>query len=462
MFRTKKNMTINETILTKKSSIFTNTESSTDECSNHKSTINQFKHKISPNIIILNNKYLSTHMASIPSITSIPSIPSIESSDKRNFNYKKEDLIKEEINNDIFPETANRFRSLYDLDEKKSNLDLNNEVYNQNDMCTRTSSLMSKNTLKKNYYNIRENSVDNFIKNNILKKSKRKNISINKLKIIDNCIMTPKKIINMKSKNIFTIEKNLNNSDFYYSRTNTDSKKSRKDQIKYNLSLNKNNMSYISLKDYSYYNSTTRKTKEQNLPKLNEIMNYNKSPNLKINRDNRMSLLTQNINKNKRIITLQNNINFDYLVNSCNKNSKKRLKLKLFSDKKEKTDFFINSDFEDSKSNNPKNMYRINKNIFYNLNLSNNKMYNKKIPKIKTISENKKNHIYLDSSPMAENYNHYQSRNHSNNIFSYQYKEKINKNNYKILLNDIKNRMSFLVDNLINYIQFLKNDKNKI
>jgi hypothetical protein len=302
--------------------------------------------------------------------------------------------------------------------------------------------------------------VDNFIKNNILKKSKRKNISINKLKIIDNCIMTPKKIIDMKSNNnIYTIEKNLNNSDFYYSRINSDSKRSKKEEINYNLSLNKNNMSNISLKDYSYYNGTIKKIRAQNLQKLNEIMNYNKSPYLKINKDNRMSLLTHNINKNKKIITLQNNINFDYLVSSHNKNSQKKLKLKLFSDKKEKNDFYINSDFEDSKSNNSKNIFRTNKNIFYNLNLSNNKQYNKKRTKIKAISENKKNHLYLDSSPMTENHNHYQIRNQNINIFCYQYKEKINKRNYKILLNDIKNRMSFLVSNLINYIQILKNNQ---
>ena len=85
--------------------------------------------------------------------------------------------------------------------------------------------------------------------------------------------MTPKKIISMKSKNnIYTIEKNLNNSDFYFSRINSDSKRSRKDQIKYNLNLNKNNMSNISLKEYSYYNDKTKKIKEQNLNQLNEII----------------------------------------------------------------------------------------------------------------------------------------------------------------------------------------------
>lgn len=60
---------------------------------------------------------------------------------------------------------------------------------------------------------------------------------------------------------------------------------------------------------------------------------------------------------------------------------------------------------------------------------------------------------------MTENHNHYQIRNQNINIFCYQYKEKINKRNYKILLNDIKNRMSFLVSNLINYIQILKNNQ---
>lgn len=136
------------------------------------------------------------------------------------------------------------------------------------------------------------------------------------------------------------MKKNLNNSDFYFSRINSDSKRSKKEEINYNLSLNKNNMSNISLKDYSYYNGTI-KIRAQNLQKLNEIMNYNKSPYLKINKDNRMSLLTHNINKNKKIITLQNNINFDYLVSSHNKNSQKKLKLKLFSDKKEKMTFIL-------------------------------------------------------------------------------------------------------------------------
>ena len=37
--------------------------------------------------------------------------------------------------------------------------------------------------------------------------------------------------------------------------------------------------------------------------------------------------------------------------------------------------------------------------------------------------------------------------------------EKISRNNYKILLYNIQKRMSFLIQNLINFIEILKKDK---
>jgi hypothetical protein len=37
----------------------------------------------------------------------------------------------------------------------------------------------------------------------------------------------------------------------------------------------------------------------------------------------------------------------------------------------------------------------------------------------------------------------------------------MNNNNYKKLLNDIQKRMKFLINNMDNYIELLKNKKNK-
>ena len=39
------------------------------------------------------------------------------------------------------------------------------------------------------------------------------------------------------------------------------------------------------------------------------------------------------------------------------------------------------------------------------------------------------------------------------------YKEKMNNNNYKKLLNDIQKRMKYLINNMDNYIELLKNKK---
>ena len=85
MFRTKKNVNFNEPILKKKSKISNSNEPSTDEGSNQKTNLFQLKQKISPNIIILNNKTLSTH------------IPLISHNNKRNFYFKNDVLIKEII-----------------------------------------------------------------------------------------------------------------------------------------------------------------------------------------------------------------------------------------------------------------------------------------------------------------------------------------------------------------------------
>ena len=158
MFREKKNIKNNDFVSAKKSIIFNNTESSTDECSNHKY---QLKQKISPNMVVLRNKTLLNY------------IPSIESSTKKNHDFKKDILIKEIINNDeIVPQNNNKFHSLFDLVDNEKDMETKNK---ENNKKFNTSSLVSKNTLKKNSFSRKEKSLDDFIKNNLMKKNQRKN-----------------------------------------------------------------------------------------------------------------------------------------------------------------------------------------------------------------------------------------------------------------------------------------------
>ena len=82
-----------------------------------KTNIYQLKLKTSPNIIIINNKILSTH---------IPSIPV----DKQNLDFKNDILIKEIIGtDDLLQENNNsKFKSLYDLANNKSEIELKNFI----------------------------------------------------------------------------------------------------------------------------------------------------------------------------------------------------------------------------------------------------------------------------------------------------------------------------------------------
>ena len=67
------------------------------------------------------------------------------------------------------------------------------------------------------------------------------------------------------------------------------------------------------------------------------------------------------------------------------------------------------------------------------------------------------NCISLNTSKINNNNNNEQYKNCLNNIKVY--KRKMNSKNYKELLFDVQKRMSFLVNNLINYIELLKNGK---
>ena len=130
MFRTKKNTNIYDQILKKNSN---SNESSTDEGSNQKANIYQLKHKASPNIVILNNKTLSTH------------IPPIIPSGRKNYDYKNDIFIKEIIGTDnLLQENSNKFNSLFELANSKSDIEVKDIIP------IRNNSLISKKTIQKN------------------------------------------------------------------------------------------------------------------------------------------------------------------------------------------------------------------------------------------------------------------------------------------------------------------------
>ena len=220
MFRTKQNTNSNEQTIKKKLSIVTSNESSTDEGSNQKANIYQLRQKTSPNVVIINNKMISTK------------IPK-GNQGNINIDYQKDVLIKEIIgNDDIIQENNNdKFRSLFDLNDNKLDTELKIDINNKYIIPNNSSSLMSKNSLKKNYFNKKDKSLDEYFRNNIIKRYKRKNsFNINKLKTSSNNYdnfkfnsNTPKN--DMKNKNktrILSINKKelkYNDSAFTYNQS---------------------------------------------------------------------------------------------------------------------------------------------------------------------------------------------------------------------------------------------------
>ena len=445
MFRTKKTKNNNEPIFKKKSNILNSNESSTDEGSNQKKSINQLKQKPSQEIIILNHKTLFTH------------IPSIVPSCKRNDDYKKDNLIKEIIGTDEFRTEElipNKFKSEYDLDN------INNKNANNNSTLHNNISFISNNSLKIVYSNKKEN------KNN---KFKRKNsLNINRLKIFESdCNFdnhnTPKNYMEKKTR---TIKFNTNENTIFNIYKNDS-----KSQMKFE---NNNNINKQELKA----------KKQKKLEKIIQIMNNNNSPSLNVNlfrkegKENGISLLSNVSNRTKKIFTLQNNLYFNDIINSSYKRHKKKLMLKLNTFKKEKTDYYDNeedniesygyNDFNSKinlkiktkiksrkfSSTTRDNFYRRSQNLFNFLNISNdNSSYNDKKSNGKSESKKKISHITLDS-------NNTERRIQKENINNTnQLTEKINGKNYKILLNGVQKRMSFLINNLIHYIEILKKNK---
>ena len=108
------------------------------------------------------------------------------------------------------------------------------------------------------------------------------------------------------------------------------------------------------------------------------------------------------------------------------------------------------------------NFYRKSLNSFIDLNISTDYTSNEKKNTPKSTSKKKVKDITFDSSNAILNRNKerkrfFSNKNKVNNI--HEFEEKLNQKNYKILLNDVKKRMSFLIKNLFNYIELLKKNK---
>lgn len=226
-------------------------------------------------------------------------------------------------------------------------------------------------------------------------------------------------------------------------------------------------------------------------------MNNNKNPSLNVNllhnnKNDGISILSNISNRNKKIITLQNNINFNDLINSSYKKSKKKLFLRINPYKKEKTDYYDNNDYynnnneeEDIKDNNNEeininqmkiksiinenkmrcltkdNYYRKNQHFLNDLNISTDYTSSEKKKDPQSACKKKMKHISLDSSSNLISNNNRKKRNNSQIRNKFCKKEKINNKNYKLLLNDVQKRMSFLINDLINYIELLKKEKKE-
>lgn len=165
----------------------------------------------------------------------------------------------------------------------------------------------------------------------IIKKFKRKkSLNINKLKIYDyndfcnNKFISPKNHLKDRIKKITlnSNEKNLNNSDYNYAINNI-YQNSSKSQLKYE----KNNISKYIFKNNS--NLTKQDLKEKKIEKIIQFMNSNNNPSLNVNllrkgkKNNFLSILSNFSDRNTKIFTLQNNLNFNDLINTSYRKNKK-------------------------------------------------------------------------------------------------------------------------------------------
>ena len=221
-------------------------------------------------------------------------------------------------------------------------------------------------------------------------------------------------------------------------------------------------------------------------------MNSNNNPSLNINilrkekKENYTSILSNLSNRNKKIFTLQNNINFNDIINNDNKKHKNKLIFKMSTYKKEKIDYYDKNDIDcyniinneengNNYINNMKskcknkdaktrcstrdNFYRKSQYNFNDLNISTDFTSRENKYKAKSRSKKKEKYTSLDSSNMfintdIQNNDIYEKINNNNES-----KRRKNWINYKLQLNDVQKRMSLLINNLFNYIELLKKDK---
>jgi len=424
MFRTKKNYNVNKSNKRKSSFIFNDSnESSLDDCYNIKNNLNHLKVKKSKNVIALNIKTLPNYISSMN--TKLLKTESISNYNNLTINKNKSNKIIDlnENNNEI-----NKHKNKGQVSKKAKD-----KIDNKKNHSTRV--LMSKNFIKKNYFNIKNKFFENIFKNNKIASKNKIPININKFSFLDlkhknkaayNKCSTPKNKIINKSKivkfNNLSLDNNILN---------------KKNISK---SISKNNIST----KYSYTKESIR-----NSAKIIGILNNSKDFKLKKN----LSIISPYSLRNKRITSSSkkiNNINNKRMYSCGQKNKKKNILLNMSKNK--------------NKIQN-KNRYKSNgKNNLFEFNISTDYSSSPKRNKAHIIIQKIINPISLGFYNFT--LNNYQKNNiiYNKNSVQYNnnsnlYKEKMNNNNYKKLLNDIQKRMKFLINNMDNYIELLKNKK---
>ena len=425
MFRTKNNYNVNKSNKRKSSFIFNDSnEFSIDDCYNIKNNLNRLKVKKSKNVIALNIKTLPSYISSM-------NTKLIKTESMSNYNNLT-------INKNKFNKILNLNENSNEINKKKNKSQTcKGKKENFNNKKNHLSrALMSKNSIKKNYFNIKNKFFENIVKNNKKTSKNKIPININKFKFLDlknknkaaykkcstpkNRIINKNKIVkfnnlsfdnNILNKKNISKSKSKNNISTKYNFTKDSIRKSEKIIRIINSSKDyklKNNLSIIS--SYSMRNKRMTSSKKK-------VNNMNNKRIYSCDQKNKKKNILLNVSKIKYKIKIQNKIRY----NSNTKNN-------LFESN-------ISTDYSSSPKRNKANIIiqRIINPIslgFFNFTLNN---------------YQKNNIIYNKNSTNYNNCN--------------LYKEKINNNNYKKLLNDIQKRMKFLINNMDNYIELLKNKK---
>lgn len=474
MFRTKRNYNCNESTKRKPSIIFNcSNNSSIDDCYNIKNNIRKLKQKKSKNIVALNIKTLPNYIS------------------QKNSKILKKDIISNYNNLTI---NKKKFENLTDLNYNKKIIynKLCTEIrYNSKSNKNNSSrTLMSKNSLKKKYFNIKNKYFKNLIKNNKSKKVSKKNpIIINKFNIlelnnlssniaIDKCI-TPKNIIKSYKINLNNITLDTNLLKFNYSYLDNTINNMNKLYNKNNFSKRKSKKN-ISVIKYNNISKPKYKSISKKPEKLTEIVINNSNISNKINKiefEKSFSVIyPYSLRKNKSVSS-PNNMNLIKDKNNysyCQKRKKKNILLNILNMEKNKYKIkhIHNKKIQSAKSY--KNNYnKIINNFYcykrdkYDINNKNNFLdYNISTEYTSTEKKNNSNIIiHRIINPITFGLFNFTVNNYQKNNIIYNgsntklFKEKMNNNNYKKLLDEIQMRMKFLINNMNNYIEQLKANK---